>query len=283
MPSTLTSLAPSNATPGTLVTLTGTGFLAGAILLLSTSSQAGQVNVTVASVTQGTCTVPELPAGAYLAQVVNLAEDPSNGVAFTISLPPPRNLCTLERLKDLMGLSSDEHAHDRQYTACIEMASEQLREFCRRSFGVGTYVEQVDGDASTLMALSNTPVVAVQALAINGVTVDPAEAKVYEDYIRFESGGDYDARLRSSGRVFPIGLRNIVVTYTAGYPTIPGDLVMACAQQAIYIFNTFGKQGITTDNSQQSAANKTFALEGQFAAGVKVVALRYRRQKLAIV
>lgn len=280
---TLTSLVPTATTPGSLVTLTGTGFLAEAIVLFASDSQAGQAVGVVASATQIACIVPELPAGAYTVQVVNVDEAPSGAKAFTIGRGALRTLCTLEDLKSLMGLRPEDHAYDAQYAICIRMASAEIVSFCRHNFEVASFTEQLDGDGSNLLTLSHTPIVGVQSLLIDGVAVDIAEARIYALWIKFDDSDEYSARLRSNGRIFPRGAKNVSVTYTAGYSEVPDDLAIACARQAIYLQNTLGKQGMLTESNQTSQASKTFALDGQLAPAVKSVALRYRRQNLAVV
>jgi hypothetical protein len=280
---TLTSLAPTNATPGSLLTLTGTGFLAGAIALFNSDAQAGQAVGAVISATEVRCIVPELPAGNYQVSVVNPVGVPSNGVPMAIGGGALKALCTLEDLKALMQIGVDDLANDRTLAICIRMASAEIVRFCRSTFDVASFTESLDGDGTNLLSLPHTPIIALQSLAIDGVAVDVAEARVYSLWIKFDDSDEYNARLRSNGRIFPRGLKNVTVTYTAGYSEIPDDLAMACARQAVYVYNTLAKQGVLNENNTSSQASKSFSLDSQLAPAVKSVALRYRRQTVAIV
>src|SRR5205823_7092372 len=77
---------------------------------------------------------------------------------------------------------------------------------------------------------ANSPVTAVLSLSIDGLAIPAAPAPG-------GVGGGYDTgysftptELALRGYVFTRRPQNVIVTYTAGYPTTPPDLAQACTE-----------------------------------------------------
>jgi hypothetical protein len=192
-------------------------------------------------------------------------------------------LCSLEYLKAALGIASDETSDDAKFTALIQMASGQIAAWCGRDFKVVDITDELrDGDDSALLTLVHTPIVSVSALSIDGQVIDPAEAKVYPNYIKFDDSGEYSARLRSSGRIFPAGCQNVKVSYRAGYSVIPAEISDACVGQVAFLMNTLTKQGLLNETNQVAQATTGYA-QVALAPAVKVACNRYRRSRVAVV
>jgi hypothetical protein len=81
-----------------------------------------------------------------------------------------------------------------------------------------------------------------------------------------------------SGR-FPIGYNNVKMTYTAGYATVPQDLVMAnlWASEWFYQHNNRGDTGRTSVSKQ----GESIGISADFPPMLKTILQPYRRIELA--
>jgi len=290
MPATLTDLNPTTAAAGELLTLVGSGFAAGArVIYAGQVITVSDVTPTVVSESEIRSIVPDIlrdVAGDYQVSVANVAEDPSNALALELyALPPVETvypLCTLAALKLALGVAPTETADDAKYQELINIASTAISGYCGRQFRLLPYSESYDGDGTGLLRLKNTPIVAVTALSIGGEAVPESDFSVYDEYLRCDDDGEYSARLRSSSRVFPLGRKNIAVTYTAGYAAVPAEISHACILQISYLVNTLTRQGIVTEGNTIAGVQTTFS-SGLLAPAVRALCNRYRRQKVAVV
>jgi hypothetical protein len=98
----------------------------------------------------------------------------------------------------------------------------------RNGFLSETTTELYDGNNAPRVWLRRTPVTAVTAVTVNGFAVD----NTYGDGWTFRP--DTGELRRGTGQVdqrfawwFPKGLQNVEVTYTAGYSSVPADVVRA--------------------------------------------------------
>lgn len=287
MPTTLTALNPMTASAGEPLTLVGSGFAAGIRVDYSTAL----VSVTdptpeLVNSAELRSVVPDLLqglAGDVSVSVCNPEEEPSNVLIFGLLAQPPVQgvfrLCSLAGLKAALGLAASEDDSDARYSALIEMASSSITAYCEREFQVAAYVEACDGDGTGLLRLAHTPIVAVSALSIDGSAVPLSEVKVSPEFIQLEGDLDYSARLRSSGRVFPEGIQNITVAYTAGYTAVPAEISHACILQVAYLMNTLTKQGLVNEGNTTAGVTTAFA-QGLLAPAVRSICNRYRRPKV---
>lgn len=102
---------------------------------------------------------------------------------------------------------------------------------------VNQYVEVYDGNGSVRMFLRNTPIVTINSVIAGGNTIPLSTGLTTPGYfiersrksIAFRSSGSRNPA--SYGRifhyVFPEGIGNIQVDYTAGYEVVPPSLVEA--------------------------------------------------------
>lgn len=117
----------------------------------------------------------------------------------------------------------------------------------------------VDGSGSAELWLPEWPIISVTAVAVDAVTVPPAE---------YTFGGGVLRRLRQR---WPVGTGNVTVTYTHGYTQLPGDLRLACLQLAQALWE--GR----ADVSRQ--ADGDYAVT--YVSGWRSLAARYRRVSVA--
>jgi hypothetical protein len=132
------------------------------------------------------------------------------------------DLTDLDSVKAWLGLSSDVSANDGLLSALITAASGFVTQYLGRDLTPATYTEVYDARGGRTMLLRQAPITAVQAVSFAGVTISQMG-----DPIVGAPGFWFDGRrLSLIGECFPArGL--VVVTYTAGYETLPTSLVQA--------------------------------------------------------
>lgn len=133
-------------------------------------------------------------------------------------------LTTLERVKAELGITTT--SDDDTLTRMIDRASSAIARETRRTFGVETVTETLDGTGSRLLGLSRTPVIAVTEVtedssAITDYSLEDREAgALYRAAGWGRSGGlrMWGVEAYSSGYILP-GYQDqrYSVTYRAGY------------------------------------------------------------------
>lgn len=147
------------------------------------------------------------------------------------------DLCVVSDVKSYLGLSDS--SHDALLASLIAAASEAIENYCRRRFATMQYTEYRDGSDSALLLLDHSPIQSISEIRESAnrdfERADPLDE---EDYVFYAHEG---LLLRTSG-IFPEGLRNVRVTYTAGYAAVPADVQHACVALVAAWFNR-GHQG----------------------------------------
>jgi hypothetical protein len=138
-------------------------------------------------------------------------------------------LCTVQDLSALIQVTVA--VDDAPALAAIAAASAAIRGYFHQALSLVTGDHVVLSPACGRVLLPELPVVAVSAVSLAGTVLDPAaygfEAATGE-LLRFDP--------LATPPPWPIwwdsGFRNVAVTYTHGYATLPDDLVNVCARVA---------------------------------------------------
>lgn len=157
----------------------------------------------------------------------------------------------------------------------VDDANAAVRDHLNRELLLAERTEWLSGRNRPRLHLSVTPIVSVDALAIDGVDQDPAEGRAWTFDPRtgalYRGDGRGDPRF---ARPFPRGVRNVVATYTAGYDAVPGPVRRAtilaaralhdlAAASGVYQFEMIGNYsyslgkgvGAVTDAARDLLAN----------------------------
>ena len=125
------------------------------------------------------------------------------------------DLTTLANAKLWLGINTA--SDDAQIQRLITAASDFIAQYCRRNFAVTAYTQsKYNGNGNRMLVLRNWPLISVELLQIDNVTVPETEYTFYERMIYLKS------------RVFIRGLNNVTVNYTAGYTSTPPSVEQAC-------------------------------------------------------
>ncbi|MFZ2005891.1 MAG: hypothetical protein WB697_05440 [Stellaceae bacterium] len=117
-------------------------------------------------------------------------------------------------------------ADDALLARLITAASQFIQSWLQRQIAVSDWIEIRDGNGGQRLTFANTPVVNVIALAIDGLTIPPAptDGRLGAGYVFSPT------ELALRGYVFTRRAQNVVVTYTAGYASVPPDIAQACIE-----------------------------------------------------
>ena len=115
-------------------------------------------------------------------------------------------------------------------TRLVTAASQFIQTWLQRQIAVTDWIEIRDGNGGQRLAFANFPVSQVWSLSIDGLTIPPAPAP---GGITGGFGAGYvfsPTELALRGYVFTRRAQNVSVTYTAGYASVPPDIVQACIE-----------------------------------------------------
>lgn len=138
-------------------------------------------------------------------------------------------LTSLANVKVQLGISVT--TEDAFLERLINVASQQIERHCNRKFKSTAYTESFDGPMGNQIVLPQYPVTAIAGVWVDSTRVFASESQLDATDI---SDADQDLSrglLRRVTGLFPKGVRNIKVTFTAGYSSIEAqapDLEYAC-------------------------------------------------------
>lgn len=132
------------------------------------------------------------------------------------------DLCALADVKAFLGITTT--ANDAVLSALITNVSAAIESYCNRTFASTSYTETRNGQGGCRLFLANGPVTAVASVSVDGVAIPPAPDALSSGYL-------VDANtVYLRGYCFTRGVQNVMVTYTAGFAAVPGDVAQACIE-----------------------------------------------------
>lgn len=157
-------------------------------------------------------------------------------------------IITLSELKTFLGISGT--SEDAQLTPMVAMVNKYLVNYVDRDIEETTYEDELyDGPGTVALTLRNYPIIEVSSVMCNNIEVEEVS---YED--RMDNGTDgywiKDPELGILWRsgLWPRGRGIILISYTAGYETIPDDVKYAAYVAASYLRRIQKKIGIISES-----------------------------------
>lgn len=174
------------------------------------------------------------------------------------------DFATVEQVKGYLGINT--FADDALFSRLIAEASTYIRSWLNRDISQATYTDSVNGNGSASLTLANYPVQSVASVMIDGQSIPPAALVTDMGYII----DDFGIALR--GYKFCKGVRNVSVTYTAGFTAVPADITQACIEMVSMRYKerdrighvSKGLAGETVTYSQKDMADSTKTLLQQY-------------------
>lgn len=139
----------------------------------------------------------------------------------------PNALTDVDAVKKYLQIDPSDTSLDDQLESLINACSTAIENYCRQSFGQREYTDEYDGTGTNSLFLANTNISSIIEVSIDGEIVDPSEYKLRKSGIL--------VRLKN---VWPIGILNVSVTYSAGFDQVPADLELACKHLVNFYYKT---------------------------------------------
>ena len=180
------------------------------------------------------------------------------------------DLTTLDNVKAWLPDMAAVTSSDALLSRLISAASQAVCVYTGRGgFDVEAYAEVYDGAGRSTLLLRQWPAVAVTSVAVSCGA--PPDAFSLEPPL---AGGGAQ-RLTLERGVFPRGVANVTVSYTAGYATTPLDVEQAVIELVGERFRARERIGLTakTLGGQETTAFAT----GPFNATITTLLAPYRR------
>lgn len=143
-------------------------------------------------------------------------------------------LCTVADVKESLGIDAGNTSKDNLITRKINQATDMIERYCGgRRFASTVYTnEEYDATNSDQLSLKQYPIISFTSLSSRDSTLNDSSWSTVDSeyYFTDTNAGVLDLTFNASGR-----WNRYRVTYTAGYETIPSDLIEACATLASYL------------------------------------------------
>lgn len=159
---------------------------------------------------------------------------------------PFAGFITLEQFKAYQGITGT--AEDARLNVIIPAVNASVNKYIGRTIEETEYEDELyDGSGIESLCLRNFPV-----SEITSITVYDIDVPARDDSLGFFGYGYYMKDGGEAGIVYrndcwPRGRGIIKVSYTAGYATIPDDLIFATLQMAAFYRNVTKKPGIASE------------------------------------
>lgn len=166
------------------------------------------------------------------------------------------DLTTVAAVKAYMGDNTNNATQDAVLQQLITAASQFAESYCSRVFHEATYTDQLSGTGTYRLLLPQVPVTAVAAVGVDGASWLSAATSRNPGF-QFDNLGLYAV----GGMYFCRGVRNVEVTYTAGYAddAIPADLSQAVIELVVLKF----KRRTNIDVTARMIAQETISYNVQ--------------------
>ena len=125
-------------------------------------------------------------------------------------------LAPLADLKTYLGIDNTDS--DAELTRMLEVQSGFAEQYMGRSIVRASFTERRNGNCSDVLFVRNAPISAISLLTINGATIAASDG-TSSGYI-FEA----ESVFLLGGQRFTRGTKNVVITYTGGYQTVPPEI-----------------------------------------------------------
>lgn len=157
-------------------------------------------------------------------------------------------LCSLEDVKEILGISSSDTSKDNLIIRKINQATEMIERYTGRRFKATDYTnEEYDASGSDQLILKQRPINSLTAFGVRDTSQNESDWTETETELYFydANAGVMDLLFSTTGH-----WNRYRVTYNAGYTTIPADIAEACAQLAAFLVEN-GTSGTNVKSKQE--------------------------------
>ena len=156
---------------------------------------------------------------------------------------------TVAAVKQALKIDSGDTDHDQEIEDLINACYLMLEGYIHHPLKATDYTEYYDGDGTNSLVLRKYPINSVASIYDDIDRVFAAtELVAAADYVIDNEEEVGTVRLFQNTAIFQKGIKNIKITYNAGYTTIPKDAARACIMLVSYYFNRQGSEGMTAQS-----------------------------------
>ena len=195
------------------------------------------------------------------------------------------DLCALPEVKDWLSIDLVDLTADAMLSRLITSCSAAIKTWLGRDLNQATYTETQNGSGTTRMSLLQFPVTAVTSVTVNGLQIPAATSPTAYGFLFDKFGIDLVNAPASGplspagtywfGSFFPAGNLNVQVVYTAGFATVPTDIVQACIEFVAFKFNQRKHVGKKSESLSTGGQSTSFQ-EGNMPPEVAEMLDQYR-------
>lgn len=156
---------------------------------------------------------------------------------------------TVAAVKQALKIDTLDTDHDNELEALINACYLMLEAYIHHPLKAADYTEYYDGDGTNSLVLRKYPINSVASI-YDDLTREWAASTLIPstDYLIDNEEQIGTVRLYKNTAIFASGIKNIKITYNAGYATIPNDAARACIMLVAYYFNRQGSEGMTAQS-----------------------------------
>lgn len=177
-------------------------------------------------------------------------------------------LTSLDNVKQFMGLTGV--TDDALLTRMISASSGFIEQWTNRDFGLGNYTDDMDGTGGNFIFASQRPVQSVSSLSIDGFTIPLSTGVNSPGYYVTPDGFG----LRGYTFTRTRGARNVTVSYSAGYNTIPREIEQACIDLVSFKYRERDRIGLA---SKGLAGETTAFVQTDMPENMQTILQAYKR------
>jgi len=161
------------------------------------------------------------------------------------------DLTSLSKVKTYLGITGSDD--DELLESLIDAASSAIKKFCRSSIVASDYTEYHDGAGGRCLILRQRPINSIASIYDDLDRRYPEESLIDADDYTFKSES---ALVIYTGGKFQEGIKNVKITYNAGYGAAPEDVDLGCRMQVASWYNraSQGGDGIGEENIGEYSA-----------------------------
>lgn len=163
------------------------------------------------------------------------------------------DLTTRAALKAYLGTIQTTDA-DPVLDRLVTAASTAIQRYCNRDIKSAPYMETRSGNGGQMLVLRRYPVTAIASLVVDDLPI-PKQTKAREPGWVLEPA----RTLHLYGYTFTRGPANVVVSYTAGYATVPADIEQAALELAALMWKQRSRIGDQSKTVSTPMGNETVA------------------------
>lgn len=172
------------------------------------------------------------------------------------------DLFLLDSLKQRLGVTHDKQ--DTYFQTLLDGVSAAVEAFIGRKLEAADFVERYNGNGKNRLVLEQWPVISVSSVKINGRAVD--------DW-------DFDNWLLIRHACFAQGIRNVEVSYRAGYETMPADIQEAVLIIATQRLNEIENKGVQSKSlAGETISFSSFSQSGGIPPSAYAILTEYKRK-----